>query len=49
MSIPNVSLNDSVKVQNNLTVVKQNIAVADNANSNNLQRYPKKIILTVKN
>lgn len=40
MTIPNVSLNDSVKVQNNPTVVKQNTTSIDVKSSENLQRQP---------
>lgn len=40
MTIPNVSLNDSVKVQNNPAVVKQNATSIDMKSSENLQRQP---------
>lgn len=40
MSIPNISLNDSVKVRNNPAVVKQNTTSIDMKSSENLQRQP---------
>ena len=40
MSIPNVSLHDSVKVQNTPAVVKQNATIIDVKSSEDLQRQP---------
>ena len=40
MAIPNVSLNDSVKIQNNPTAVKQNTASIEMKSPEDLQRQP---------